>query len=171
MPGSSPGESLVSHWNSQRFDQTQNCADLPQITLSFTAFRWHLAALSTRSTIKCLTTRRHLNTKKTAHSHIQLRSENYPLFQAPLRLTFVNLCHQKDRSHIKYDSFNLESHFWCRQLHKGELTLIFFHCFYMIWKNSGAGIEPISSAWKAEVIAIIRCPHMVSTTGIELVTY
>ena len=34
-----------------------------------------------------------------------------------------------------------------------------------------AGIEPASSAWKAEVIAIIRYPHMVPTTGIELVTY
>ena len=34
-----------------------------------------------------------------------------------------------------------------------------------------AGIEPASSAWKAEVIAIIRCPHLVPTTGIELVTY
>ena len=33
------------------------------------------------------------------------------------------------------------------------------------------GIEPASSAWRAEVIAIIRCPHMVPTTGIELVTY
>ncbi len=33
-----------------------------------------------------------------------------------------------------------------------------------------AGIEPASSAWKAEVIAIIRYPHMVPTTGIELVT-
>ena len=34
-----------------------------------------------------------------------------------------------------------------------------------------AGIEPASSALKAEVIAIIRYPHMVPTTGIELVTY
>ena len=33
-----------------------------------------------------------------------------------------------------------------------------------------AGIEPASSAWKAEVIAIIQYPHMVPTTGIELVT-
>ncbi len=32
-----------------------------------------------------------------------------------------------------------------------------------------AGIEPASSAWKAEVIAIIRYPHMVPTTGIKLV--
>ncbi len=34
-----------------------------------------------------------------------------------------------------------------------------------------AGIEPASLAWKAEVITIIRYPHMVPTTGIELVTY
>ena len=29
------------------------------------------------------------------------------------------------------------------------------------------GIEPTSSAWKAEVIAIIRHPHMVPMTGLE----
>ena len=33
-----------------------------------------------------------------------------------------------------------------------------------------AGIEPASSDWKAEVIAIIRYPHMVPATGIELAT-
>ena len=33
-----------------------------------------------------------------------------------------------------------------------------------------AGIEPASSAWKAEVIAIIRYPHTVLASGITRIT-
>ena len=51
------------------------------------------------------------------------------------------------------------------QIWTGDLTLTkgaLYRLSYISTQNEverAAGIEPASSAWKAEVIAIIRCPH------------
>ena len=50
-----------------------------------------------------------------------------------------------------------------RQIRTADLTLtkgaLYQLSYISTYLERAVGIEPTSSAWKAEVIAIIRCPH------------